>query len=277
VTRRRALVFVALFATLIISATAVWLALPSVARWAVVWQVEAQTGRRLTMREFDLDLRGGRLRITGLRLDDREPGPPLAQLDRLEVRFRPSTLLRGHVWLEDLALDNPRVRIVRTGRGLNISDLLRPSKPGARTAFTLDRLALTGGAVMFEDQTLTPPRTWRADALTIEAALLSTVNPEPRGQGRLSTSVAGAAGGRGIRGPARPDAGRVRVSLRDLTRPRQPLPAARHRGGAGARPLGRAHRHRGRAGRPPARRPGPARQSGVAPPRRGRPLVTVRR
>ncbi len=195
-TRRRLFltVAVALLATFVVAATAAWLALPSLARWAVVWQVEAQTGRKLTMREFALDLRGGHLRITGLRLDDREPGPPLAELDRLEVRFRPSTLLRGHLWIEDLALDNPRVRIVRTARGvLNISDLLRPSKPREGTAaFTLDRFALTGGAILFEDRELTPPRTWRADALAIEASLLSTVNPEPRGRGRLTTTVAGA-------------------------------------------------------------------------------------
>jgi uncharacterized protein involved in outer membrane biogenesis len=196
VTRRRLLVTVAvaLLATFVVAATAVWLALPSLARWAMVWQVQARTGRALTMREFTLDLRGGHLRITGLRLDDREPGPPLAELDRIEVRFRPRALLRGHLWIEDLALDNPRMRIVRTARGvLNISDLLRPSRPPEQAAaFTLDRFALTGGAILFEDRTLTPPRAWRADALTIEAALLSTVNPEPRGRGRLSTTVAGA-------------------------------------------------------------------------------------
>jgi len=142
VNRRRGLVFVAVLTTLIISATVVWLALPSLARWAVVWQVEAQTGRKLTMREFALDLRGGHLRITGLRLDDREPGPPLAELDRLEIRFRPGTLLRGHLWIDDLALDNPRLRIVRTGRGLlNISDLLRPSKPREGTAAFLEKRA----------------------------------------------------------------------------------------------------------------------------------------
>jgi uncharacterized protein involved in outer membrane biogenesis len=208
VTRRRLLVTVAvaLLATFVVSATAVWLALPSLARWAVVWQVEAQTGRKLTMREFTFDLRRGHLRITGLRLDDREPGPPLAELDRIEVRFRPGTLLRGHLWIEDLALDNPRVRIVRTARGiLNISDLVRPSKPREGTAaFTLDRFALTGGAILFEDRTLTPPRTWRADTLTIEAALLSTVHPEPRGRGRLTTTVAGA--------PLSVDASEVRLA-----------------------------------------------------------------
>jgi uncharacterized protein involved in outer membrane biogenesis len=219
VTRRRVLLFVAVFTTLIVSATVVWLALPSLTRWALVWQVEAHTGRKLTMREFDFDLRSGRLRIAGLRLDDREPGPPLAELDRLEVRFRPGALLRGHLWIEDLALDNPRVRIVRTGRGvLNISDLLRPSKPRKQgAAFTLDRLALTGGAIMFEDRTLTPLRAWRADALTIEAAQLSTVNPEPRGRGRLSTTVAGAPLAVEVSDVRlAPMHGRVRVNLRDM-------------------------------------------------------------
>ena len=196
-TRRRLLVTVAvaLLATFVVAATGVWLALPSLARWAVVWQVEGQTGRKLTMREFALDLRGGHLRITGLQLDDREPGPPLAQLDRLEVRFRPGALLRGRIHLEEITLAAPRVRIVRLGRGvLNISDLLdRPRKTSAGvTPLTLDRLALTGGAILFEDRTLNPPRTWRADGLTIDAAALSTVSPEPRGSLRLAVTVAGA-------------------------------------------------------------------------------------
>ncbi|HUP34237.1 MAG TPA: DUF748 domain-containing protein [Candidatus Limnocylindria bacterium] len=218
-TRRRLIVTIVVVGMLLVSATAAWLALPGLVRRVVVWQVETQTGRTLTMREFDLDLRAGRLRIAGLRLADREPGPPLAELDRLEARFRPGALLRGHLWIEDLALDNPRVRIVRTGGGvLNVSDLLRPSEPRAQAAaVTLDRFALIGGAILFEDRTLTPPRTWRADALTIEAALLSTVNPEPRGRGRLTTTVAGAAltvEMSEVR--LAPMHGRVRVSLRDM-------------------------------------------------------------
>jgi uncharacterized protein involved in outer membrane biogenesis len=143
VTRRRLLVSVAvaLLATFVVAATALWLALPSLTRWAVAWQVEARTGRKLTMRDFALDLRGGHLRITGLRLDDREPGPPLAELDRLEIRFRPGTLLRGHVWIEELALDNPRIRIVRTALGvLNISDL-RACFRRAAGRLHVDRLA----------------------------------------------------------------------------------------------------------------------------------------
>ena len=220
-TRRRVLllVAVALLATLGGSAGAVWLAQSRIARWLVVWQVEAQTGRRLAIEELALDLGEGRLHVAGVRLADREAGPPLAELDRLEVRFRPGALLRGHLWIEDLVLDNPRVRVVRTEDGvLNIADLLRPAKPRERPpAVTLDRLALGGGTVLFEDRTLTPPRTWRADALAIEAAQLSTVDPEPRGRARLTTTVAGAplvveVSEIGLVPPR----GRTRVTLRDM-------------------------------------------------------------
>jgi uncharacterized protein involved in outer membrane biogenesis len=221
VIRRRTWLTVAaiLLAGVGLSAVALWLALPSIARWALVRQVQAQTGRRLTMTAFDLDLRGGRLRIDGFRLDDREPGPPLAEFDRLEVRFRPSHLLRGHVDLEDVTLTAPRVHIVRTGRGvLNISDLLaRSSSQSGTTPLTLDRLALTGGTILFEDRTLTPPRTWRAEAITVDAAALSTVSPEPRGSLRLTTTVAGAplaVEASGVR--MLPLAGRARVTLRDV-------------------------------------------------------------
>ena len=222
-TRRRLLVTVAvvLLATLVVSATAVWLALPTLARWAVVWQVEAQTGRKLTMDAFELDVRGGRLRIARLRLADREPGPPLAEFERLDVRFRPAALLRGHLHVEEIALAAPRVRIVRLARGvLNISDLLdRPRKPSSGVSpLTLDRLALTGGAVLFEDRTLNPPRTWRADGLTIDAAALSTVRPEPRGWLRLAVTVAGAplsVEASSVR-LAPPMQGRARVTLQNV-------------------------------------------------------------
>ena len=218
--RRRTWLTVAavLLAGIGLSAVALWLALPSIARWALVRQVEAQTGRRLTMAAFDLDLRGGRLRIDGLRLDDREPGPPLAAFDRLELRFRPSRLLRGHVDIEDVTLTAPRVHIVRTGGGvLNISDLLgRPSSKSGPAPLTLDRLALTGGTILFEDRTLTPPRTWRVEGITVDAAALSTVSPEPRGSLRLGATVAGAplaVEASGVR--LVPLTGRARVTLRD--------------------------------------------------------------
>ena len=74
----------------------------------------------------------GRLALAGLRLADLEPGPPLAELDRLDVRFDPRALLRGHVWIREATLGGARVRIVRSERGeFNIADLLKRDR-GAR-------------------------------------------------------------------------------------------------------------------------------------------------
>jgi len=221
VTRRRlwSTVAVVVLAGLVLSATALWLALPRLARWAVVWQVEAQTGRRLTMARFDLDLRHGRLHIAGFRLADRLPGPPLVEFDRLDVRFHPIRLLRGHLEIADVILAGPRVHIVRVGHGeLNISDLLaRPASQSEVAPFTLDHLAVTDGAILFEDLTLTPPRTWRAEALTVGADALSSASPEPRGRVRVTTTVAGAPFSLDATGIAlRPFQAKARVTLRDV-------------------------------------------------------------
>src|SRR5260370_1253167 len=62
-----------------------------------------------------------------------------------------------------------------------------------------------------------PPRRWRAEALTVDAAALSTVSPEPRGSLRLTTTVAGAplaVEASGVR--LLPLAGRARITLRDV-------------------------------------------------------------
>jgi uncharacterized protein involved in outer membrane biogenesis len=211
---------VVLLVGLLLATAALWLALPGIARWAVTRQIEAQTGRRVTMAAFDVDVPRRRIHVGGFRLADREPGPPLLEFDTLDIRFRLRDLLRGRVHLREIILAAPRVRIVRTGRGvLNISDLLdRPTSPrGPLAPFTLDRLTLTGGTIFFEDHTLTPPRAWRAEALTVEAASLSTMTPQPLGTARLTTTVAGAPLTVEASGIAlTPLQGRARVTLRDV-------------------------------------------------------------
>ncbi len=219
-TRRRLWwsVAVVALAGLVLSVTALWLALPRIARWALVWQVEAQTGRRLTLAGFDLDLAHGRLSIAGFRLADRIPGPPLVEFDRLDVRFHPTRLLRGRLHIADVALAGPRIHVARIGHGeLNISDLLaRPPSRSEGLPFTLDHLAVTDGAILFEDRTLTPVRTWRAMGLGVEAEALSSENPEPRGRLRLTAQVAGAPLSLDASGIAlRPFQAKARLSLRD--------------------------------------------------------------
>ena len=182
-----------------------WVALPSVARWVVVRQLEAMTGRGVSVERFELDIAGGRLGIGGFRLADREPGPPLAEFERLEVRFRPRALLRSHVHVTEATLTTPRVRIVRAATGaLNIADLLGPPEARERgIAVTVDRFRLAGGMVTLEDRTRTPARAWPIEAIAVEATGLSTVGGEMTGSGRLTATVAG--------GPASADLSELRL------------------------------------------------------------------
>src|SRR4029453_18114767 len=130
---------------LLLATATLCLAPPDSARWAVTRQIETETGRQLAMAAFDIDVPRRRIHVAGFRLADREPGAPLLEFDTLDVRFRLRDLLRGRIHLREITLAAPRVRIVRTARGvLNVSDLLeRPAEPtGPLAPFTLDRLPL---------------------------------------------------------------------------------------------------------------------------------------
>ncbi|HVQ74046.1 MAG TPA: DUF748 domain-containing protein [Candidatus Binatia bacterium] len=192
--RRRRWIAVGLALGLAIAVGVAWLNLAGIARWLVLRQIQAATGRTATVERFDLDLRRGHLRIAGLRLADREPGPPLAEIALVEVRFAPSALLRGRFQVHEAVVRGPEVRIVRQRGGeLNIADVLAREATGERpAAVAVGRLDLTGGVVTLEDRTLASPRTWRAEGIAIEAASLSTEEHGPRGTVRLSATVAGA-------------------------------------------------------------------------------------
>jgi len=192
VTRRRivwlALTVVVLGLALVTAAAL--LNLPALVRSVALWQLRAQTGRAVTLEALDLSLAEGRLGLRGLRVVDHDGGP-LAEVGRLEGRFDPWSLLRGSVWFHDLALTDVHVRIVRTeANRLNIADLLeRPASSGGTLDTAIDRFTLAGGRVTFEDRTLTPAHTWRAD-VRLDARQLTTRGRQGTAVG--SVAVAGA-------------------------------------------------------------------------------------
>jgi uncharacterized protein involved in outer membrane biogenesis len=192
VIRRRWWVAAVLALVLLLPVVLAWLALPAVARWLLVRQVEAVTGRRVTIERFDLGIAGGHLEIGGFRLADREPGPPLAEVERLDVRFEPRALLRGHLHVTEAAVTAPRVRIVRSAKGeLNVDDLLGRAGRERPAAVSVDRLTVGRGMVTVEDHSRVPARTWRVEAIAAEASGLSTVRPEMSGTAHLTATVAG--------------------------------------------------------------------------------------
>src|SRR5258707_1174420 len=74
--------------------------------------------------------------------------------------------------VREVTIDGLRLRIVRTERGeLNIADLLRrPPSRKTPPAVNVDRLSLTAGALTVEDRAVATARTWRAEAITVEAS-----------------------------------------------------------------------------------------------------------
>jgi hypothetical protein len=191
--RRWGLVAAALTLVLLAGGTLAWRTLPELLRRVLVWRLEAATGRAAAVDRLELDLSGGRLRIEGLRLADREPGPPLAELAALELRFHPRALVRGRLVADAVSARGLRVRLVRGADGrLNVADLLARRQPATRPApVSIARLELSDGELSLEDRSLAPPRSWRAEGVGLRASELSTLDPAPRGTARLEARVAG--------------------------------------------------------------------------------------
>src|SRR5215470_10046576 len=166
--------------------------LPGLIQRTVIWRLQAATGRTVTIQALDVSLTSGQFSIRGFRIADREPGPPLAEFEKLEGRFHRRSLLRGHVWIENLALTGPHARIVRLGPNrYNISDLLgQGQQPGGALDVSIDHFTIAGGWVELEDRVLKPKRTWRSDGIQLDARQLSTL--DRKGTAIGFTTVAGA-------------------------------------------------------------------------------------
>jgi hypothetical protein len=165
---------------LAISVTAYY-ASPAVVRNLLIAQIESMTHRPVSIDAVALNPFTGRLVVRGFRLREPDGQTPFTDFDRLDVRIRPLSLLRGHLWIREVTLQGSTVRIIRFAEGFNISDLIPRSGGTGRTLdVTVDRLVVTKGTVALEDRALAEPRTWYSEKVEIEAHNLST----RRGDGR---------------------------------------------------------------------------------------------
>jgi outer membrane protein OmpA-like peptidoglycan-associated protein len=199
------------------------IALPPVARRVVVSQLRDMTGRDVTIRELRVNVFTGRLSLSGFRMGDREGPLPLAEFERLDVRFRIWPLLRGRLHLDAIALERPRLRVVRFGPDrLNVSDLLArflsaPPPRGEPMRVAVGRLMLTDGVAIFDDRAVSPPQTWEIGGLRAEVHDLATVGGGPNGRANVTFALGGApvtvtAEAIGLR----PAHARAVVAIRDL-------------------------------------------------------------
>ena len=204
VSRRRVFRHAAIAAAVLVVLVTITLAgLPSIARWLVVSQSSRVTGRTVSLDALEIQLFKGRFGLRNLRVIDRD-GAPLLTVDRVEVRFSLRDLIVGHLRIFDATVQTAALRIVRIGpETFNMSDVLARLGQGHGTApsVTVARFALFGGALTIEDRMLTPPRTWRVEAVELQATDASTVAGAPPGVATLSAVAAG---------------GPIRISVADL-------------------------------------------------------------
>ncbi|MFG6441189.1 DUF748 domain-containing protein [Roseateles sp. LKC17W] len=98
--------------------------------------------------------------LDGLQIDAAKPGqPPLFTLVRLDAALSLRSLLRGHVVIESLALDQPVLRVARLAEGrYDIDDLLQRfatqpgTPPSEDTEFAVYNIELSDGRVLFDDR-----------------------------------------------------------------------------------------------------------------------------
>lgn len=189
----RALRWLALALGLLVVAGAVTLYwLPQIVRRVALAQIEATTHRPASIDAVDVSLLFGRVSIRGFRLAERDGTTPFADVERLDLRLHLPALLRGHLWIRELVLNGPTVRVVRLTRGdFNFSDLIRASgERGRPFDVTIDRFALERGTVTLEDRALPEARTWASEQITIEAHNLSTRRGDGTAVGRSLTAGA---------------------------------------------------------------------------------------
>jgi hypothetical protein len=166
-------------------------ALPRLARAVLISQVHAITHRPVRVDGVDVHPLQGRFVVRGFHLDERNGAEPFADFERLDLRINLPSLLRGHLWIRDLVLRNSTVRVVRFPKDFNFSDLIQSSGTSGRTLdVTVDRFALVGGTVTFEDRALAKPRTWKSEDIQIEAHNLSTRRNDGRAVGHSMTAGA---------------------------------------------------------------------------------------
>src|SRR5882762_2808835 len=166
-------------AVLLVAVAATMLALPTLARYVAIARLQAITKRPVSIDRVDVQLLSGRFTIHGFRVAEPDGSAPFADCERLEARLRLVSLLRGHLWVRELVVQKPTVRVVRLGNDFNFSDLIEGSETTEKKIdVTVDRFGLVDGTVTFEDRALPERRTWTSENIHIEAHNVSTLRDD---------------------------------------------------------------------------------------------------
>jgi len=176
---RSLVVIASVLLALLAAVTTVLYALPTIARHVAIARLQAITKRPVAIDRVDVNLLSGRVAVHGLRVAEPGGSTPFVDCELLAARLNLLSLARGHIWVRELVLRKPTIRIVRLERNFNFSDLFEGSETTQkRLDVTVDRFALVDGTVAFEDRALPERRTWTSDDIQIEARNVSTLRDD---------------------------------------------------------------------------------------------------
>ena len=100
------------------------------------------------------------LTIGGLSIEERAGGAVFASFDRLYANLESSSFIHAAPVFSEIRLENPKIHIVRLpDQRYNVSDLIdkfiaKPASNDPAPRFSLNNIALSGGAIEFDDQPL---------------------------------------------------------------------------------------------------------------------------
>lgn len=134
-------------------------AAPSIIRSQIEKRASSALSRPVTVAAVHFNPYTLRLQLDRLHIADRDGRSPFVDIDQAVVNASWTSLLRWAPVLDELRLQHPQVRIVRTPDGrFNFTDLLerqaaKPADPKAPpTRFSLSNIAVHGGDIRFDDQ-----------------------------------------------------------------------------------------------------------------------------
>lgn len=187
-------VIVAVFAVLIAAKIIIT---PERVRQTVVPMAEKQLKRPVSIGNIDVHLFSG-IEINDFLVKTKDGRDTFISANALVLRYRFLPLLRLQVILDEARLEGPNIRIIRFQNGqFNFSDLLErkpaeqpPPKqePSPQTgggppiSFVIDELRISGGEVLFTDQSLGPPvHEYHLTDLALKADQFELNKPFPMG------------------------------------------------------------------------------------------------
>ncbi|MDR3446305.1 MULTISPECIES: DUF748 domain-containing protein [unclassified Dyella] len=138
-----------------------FLAAPSIIRSQIEKHATAALQRPVTLGAVHLNPYTLRLELDQLHIADQDGKSPFVSIDQAVVNASWSSVFRLKPVLDELSLQGPRIRIVRTGdQRFNFSDIIdrinaTPSDPkAAPTRFAISNISVHNGNIQFDDETL---------------------------------------------------------------------------------------------------------------------------